>query len=38
MAVATDAINIIKMMGREDVSNILLERINTIMGWNNEQK
>lgn len=38
LAVATDAISIISAMGRNDVSNILLERINTIMGWSNEQK
>jgi len=36
MAVATDAISIISAMGRNDVSKILLERINTIMGWDNE--
>jgi len=36
MAVATDSMSIISAMGRNDVSKILLERINTIMGWDNE--
>ena len=37
LSVASDAIKIIKTMGRKDVADILQNRIDAIMGWNHEQ-
>ena len=38
LAICSDSIRIITAMGRKDVADILQNRVNTLMGWNNEQR
>jgi len=38
LAICSDSIEIIAAMGRKDVADILQNRVNTLMGWNNEQR